>query len=198
MQSKVCSGCGIEKSFDEFYNRRDRKHGKESRCKTCRSSDVRRYRKNNSETFKKRNKEYYEKNKELYIERRKKLDIQQRLNPEWRFIANLKDLFRKNFKSISEGVFEYTGISESVYLNHIKNSEYWDEYCVSRELNIDHIIPCVVYDRNNPNDIRKCWQPENLRLIPAKENKSKGSKVDIQLIEKHKIKHLLPENYASS
>ena len=34
-ESKVCSHCKIEKSFDSFYNHRSRKDGKTPYCKEC-------------------------------------------------------------------------------------------------------------------------------------------------------------------
>ena len=51
---------------------------------------------------------------------------------------------------------------------------------------IDHIIPCSLYNLNNKVDIARCWNPNNLRWLPAKENIIRGNKLrseDIKLIE---------------
>lgn len=35
MAGKTCSKCGINKPLDDFYTRRDNKHGVTARCKEC-------------------------------------------------------------------------------------------------------------------------------------------------------------------
>ena len=47
MESKICTGCKIEKSLNEFYKKSGRKNAKESKCKICRNISIKSYRENN-------------------------------------------------------------------------------------------------------------------------------------------------------
>lgn len=48
------------------------------------------------------------------------------------------------------------------------------------ECHIDHIIPISAFNYDKPEnpDFKKCWALFNLRLLPIKENLTKGSKLD--------------------
>ena len=50
---------------------------------------------------------------------------------------------------------------------------------VDGKWHIDHIIPRSVFNYSSPDDydFRRCWALENLQLLPAKENLSKGAKL---------------------
>ena len=72
---KVCTECGVEKSYNEFGKHAGRKDGKQSYCKSCDAVRKRKYRANNKEKIKEylksnskriknRNKKYYEENAE--------------------------------------------------------------------------------------------------------------------------------------
>jgi hypothetical protein len=54
----------------------------------------------------------------------------------------------------------------------------WQDYLEGR-LHIDHIIPKSVFNFNKSEhtDFRKCWALDNLRLLPAKENRVKHNKL---------------------
>lgn len=97
-----------------------------------------------------------------------------------------------------------SGIRESLK-NGSKNGRYWESlvgYSVeqlkkhlqktipekyswadflSGDLHIDHRIPISVYNFDCPEnlDFKKCWDLNNLQLLPAKENLSKGNKINI-------------------
>lgn len=43
------------------------------------------------------------------------------------------------------------------------------------EWHIDHIIPCCAFDHTDPEQVRACWSPENLRWLPALENSRKSA-----------------------
>jgi hypothetical protein len=60
-------------------------------------------------------------------------------------------------------------------------------------IHIDHIIPVKLYDFENIEEIKKCWNPKNLRLIPGIENIKKSDNLDFVLIKKYNIEHLLPK-----
>jgi hypothetical protein len=54
----------------------------------------------------------------------------------------------------------------------------WQDY-LKGELHIDHIIPIRAFMFKSPKDkeFKQCWDLENLRLLPAKENEIKRDKI---------------------
>jgi len=42
---------------------------------------------------------------------------------------------------------------------------------------IDHIIPVRAFDLTNPEEVKKCFNSNNLQWLPAKENISKGANI---------------------
>ena len=50
---------------------------------------------------------------------------------------------------------------------------------------IDHILPVSAFDLTNPEHIRLCWHPDNLRWLEAKENIIKNAKYDKKLFEEY-------------
>ena len=50
-------------------------------------------------------------------------------------------------------------------------------------LQMDHAIPQEAYDYDNPEDILRCWHPNNVRLITGIENKQKMITIDDDLCE---------------
>lgn len=177
---------------------------------------VKQYRENNKERRRENNKEwclknkkqlqasrkeYNEKNKE-YIKKRTNKYIKKILetNGDIKLKKNIRNLFsislKNNLIKKTKSTFKYTEKPYADYAKHF-GTNYPAEFAEITEKNkyhIDHIIPCAIYDFNNPEEIKKCWQPENLRLILAKENILKKDKIDYSLIEKHNIWHLLPEH----
>lgn len=213
MKTQECTKCGIEKSLDEFYDRSDRIGKKKSSCKLCCNKDTQKHYSENKEKFKvyrknwieknpnkmsEYSKNHYEKNKNKKIKRQNELRKDKRKNnPEYRLRINIKalfqDRFRRELKNKKNRFFSYTGISMQEYIDHFKKSEYWEDFCNNGDIHIDHIIPKCYYDYNSPEEIKMCWQLENLRLLPSIENIKKSNKIDINLIKKHNIEHLIPK-----
>lgn len=148
----------------------------------------------NKEKVKKNNKEYNQKNKikinKMHVDKRKNnSDLRIKHSVRTAFIQSFnRQMIRKKERFLS-----YTGIHIDEYINHFNKFELWKNFCNNENIHVDHIIPIALYDFNNPEEVRKCWNPQNLRLIPAEENLIKKDKLDLNLIEKHNIKHLLPE-----
>jgi hypothetical protein len=147
----------------------------------------------------KTSRDYYYKNKEKLRANYKEYKKNRKNNDnKFNMSLNISKLFRTCLKKQSikkcSRFFSYTGISMNEYINHFSKFELWNEYRKGG-VHIDHIIPSSAYDYNNLDDIKKCWQPENLRLIPSKENIIKKDTIDFKLIEIYNIKHLLPERY---
>jgi len=55
----------------------------------------------------------------------------------------------------------------------------WQDY-LDGKLHIDHIIPISVFNFNDASniDFQKCWDLDNLQLLPAKENLVKSNKLE--------------------
>lgn len=45
-----------------------------------------------------------------------------------------------------------------------------------KQYHLDHIIPCTEWDFSNPEEVRRCFSPENLQWLPAEENLKKAAK----------------------
>ena len=54
-----------------------------------------------------------------------------------------------------------------------------------RQYHIDHIFPVSAFDLTNPEHIKLCWHPDNLRWLEASENMSKGNKYNEELFEEY-------------
>jgi hypothetical protein len=47
------------------------------------------------------------------------------------------------------------------------------------DYHIDHITPCFKFDHTNPEEVAKCWSPDNMQWLRKDMNLSKGAK-DLQ------------------
>jgi len=87
LMEKKCTKCGEVKSLDAFYNNKNGKHGKMSRCKDCdklyyqdnrerQLENAKEYRENNKEKIAKYSKAYRENNKEAISEYKLKYNVE--------------------------------------------------------------------------------------------------------------------------
>jgi hypothetical protein len=91
-------------------------------------------------------------------------------------------------------LFNIAGYTYQDYLDYF-NANYKDEfeeYRRSKKYHIDHIIPVSAYDFSNTEDIKRCWNPRNLRIISVEENIKKSNKIDFDIICKYGIIELVP------
>lgn len=182
-----------KQKLETYYRNREYYLNKRKEWAINNPEKIKEYKENNKDN----RKEYRLKNKDLinaYFRERNNKDS------EFKLKNKLRKLFFHSFKlkytSKNNYFFKYTGLDTEIYINYFENN-YPVEFSgitTNGKYHIDHIIPCAVYDFNNLEEIKKCWQPENLRLIPAKENLEKNNKLDYTLIEKHNIWHLLPQH----
>ena len=167
---------------------------------TTRKEHMIKYRERKKEDTRKYNKEYHKKNKKTIIS---KMVVQkrERRNSDviFRIKCNIQSLFLVKLKTKNVGkrqpFFSYTGLRYSQYIEYFKTTqpEEFNLYLEKGAYHIDHIIPCALYDFTDEEEIKKCWHPHNLRIIPAEENLSKSNKLDLQLVDKYNIRHLLPK-----
>jgi len=185
------------KDNPKYFNEKSKKYQKNNPDK------IKEYRKKsyaeNPEKFKDRNKKWRVNNPEKvnelsnnYQKERRKSDPEFKLSCYIR--AGFYNSLKKQLIQKTNKFFSYTGILIEDYIEHFKNSELWDEYYNGKNIHVDHIIPCYAYNFKNKEHIKMCWDPLNLRLLPAKENYSKNNKIDFDLIKLHDIEHLLPNH----
>lgn len=200
---KKCIKCGIEKELEEFCKDLNTKAGYRNDCKQCKKEYDKKYRKDHKEKINEYRKGYYHGNKKReieyskqynhdhkeerneyskrYLKNRKKIDL------EYRLKCNIRNSFSNFMKGVKTKSFsqyiDYTYEELIIYLGiNYGNKDY----------HIDHIIPQSIYDINNEEDIRKCWDMRNLRMYPAVDNISKANKVDMELIKQYNIEDLMP------
>lgn len=156
------------------------------------------YYEKNKEWLQGKNKENYLKNRDEFLKYKKEWHSEKRKNPDFKLVENLNSLFREKVKKENYckigNLFDYIEIDELAYIEHMRKSEHWNNYVNDSEIQIDHIIPMYIFNFNNPDDIKKCWHYQNLRLTTRKENRKKHNILIPELIEKYNISHLLPEN----
>ncbi len=143
-----------------------------------------------SKKYRKENREQVNKNFRKYINQRKINDKE----------FAIKRVIRSRFKSLinkgswrtifCDGEFQY---SDYVLHFDVNQPGMLDKYLKTNLYHIDHIIPVSAYNFETKSDIKKCWNPRNLRIIDKKLNMQKRNKVDKLLIEKYGITDLLPE-----
>jgi len=167
------------------------------------------YSKENKELLYERHKKYREENKEIIRDRKREYNRNNRVkintsrknkrstDPEFKLKFDISNLFRVQLKTHYSGkkhnFFSYTGIAMIEYVNSFKKDPLWTIYCSDENIHIDHIIPQSLYDFSDPDEIKKCWDPNNLRLLAAKENISKSDFFDLELIKYYGIENLIPK-----
>lgn len=152
----------------------------------------------NRQRFLNAKKIYYVNNRDLLIKKSKEY-ITNRLKTDssFRMKATIRNRFRAEIKTKYKDrswrvMFNLTGYSAKDYLDSF-DKDLFEKYKKSSDYHIDHIIPVSIYAFTIQEDINKCWNPRNLRIILKKDNQSKSNSVDIDLIKKHDIKDLFPE-----
>lgn len=163
--SRVCSYCGVEKpaTLGFFHKDKKAKHGLTKKCKVCQAE----YRAK-PEVKQRRN----ERHKERYDN-----DTQYKLSMNLR--GRLSKAIKRNTKSAS--TLELLGCTVEHLKNHLESQftdgMNWDNYGYYG-WHIDHIIPIDSFDLTDPAQQRECFHFSNLQPLWAKENISKGAKLE--------------------
>jgi 5-methylcytosine-specific restriction endonuclease McrA len=89
MDTKSCTGCGEEKSLDDFARQRKVRDGRKHQCKTCQAAYLRAWRDENRERLAAQQRIYYQNNKEKADEatrrwREENPDYWKHHIPKWR------------------------------------------------------------------------------------------------------------------
>jgi len=136
------------------------------------------YRGNNPEMIRKCHKNWA-KNNRLYEVKRRKINL--KLNLNYKMGKNIGKALKGNKAGRTwESLTGYTLNNLIKRLKKTITEGYtWKDF-LSGELHIDHIIPMDAFNFTRPEhtDFKRCWALENLRLLPAKENRIKHTKLD--------------------
>jgi len=129
-------------------------------------------------SYKEYQKEYRKKNrKELSAKYLHKL----KTDPNTKLRHTLRCRFRKLIKGYHKqnSVLTYIGCDIEFLKNYLsskfKEGMTWENH--GTVWHIDHIIPCVSFDFNCEEDLKKCWHYTNLQPLYALENLIKGNKI---------------------
>jgi len=190
---KLCVVCKAQKSFSEFYKRSSSPDGYRNDCKACRSANTLKNHFANHEAKKAKLREAYEKRKaanpnllsDWYAKNREK-DL---ANSKLAYQANAEK--RKEYQRLWSKTNRGTAnaLSKRYKLKKINATPTWlsesqllhikCKYQLAAMLNIhgveawhvDHIVPI------RGKDVCGLHVPWNLRVIPAKDNMTKGNRI---------------------
>ncbi len=132
------------------------------------------YNQKNQKTINQTNKIRYKTNSSYNLSRRMSRAIQRVKNPLIKKGQSWKQLV------------PYTLIELKKHLKSTLPKGYsWKDFMQGR-LHIDHILPKAIFQYEKAEDLgfQICWGLDNLRLLPAKKNSSKGAKL-IKPFQKH-------------
>lgn len=128
--------------------------------------------KENTKKYREENKEYYRKYFCNYIARKKQMDEGFLIECRLRRLLSLKlSKYIKFGKTISSKKY---GIDYGAIVKKLTPLPFPIEE--RSRWHIDHIKPCHAFDLTKSEEVKKCFAPENLQWLPAKENISKGKK----------------------
>lgn len=191
---KRCYTCKQELPVENFGECKNKKDGKMTVCRNCKSENDKKYRIKYSDKHKLRKKEYYNrvKNLDWYKEkcalrvRDYKKEYSQQQSDTFKYVkAHLRKVIlvylkkQKNKSVVKPKTEDILGIDFDGFINHIEKQFLkgmsWDNH---GEWHIDHILPCSL--SNGDTDILlKLFNYQNLRPMWAFDNLSKNDTVPI-------------------
>jgi len=205
---KVCSKCQQEKDNTEFSVDQHKKDGLHSSCKTCdnqyytdNKTRIRErqktWRSKNKSLIKNLNKEWYKNNKERS---NKYSSVYQKTNRDkinkrykyrydndiaFRVSQNYRTRVRRALKGKwkSGQTLELLGCNIAELKIHLEklftDGMNWDNYGVGvTKWQIDHIIPCAVFDLTDPVEQKQCFHYTNLQPLWQIDNIRKSDEIE--------------------
>ena len=132
------------------------------------------YRRKNADKIRKRNTEYRRKNPEKI----RKWSAEYRKKPEVKIVKAQRLRLKRIVKSTSVRRNEMTGCTPLQLRQHIESQFAKGMTWQNRgRWHIDHIMPCSAFDLTNREQVKICFNWQNLRPIWANQNRSKGNKI---------------------
>jgi len=198
MNTKQCNTCESTKPLTSFGKLSSAKDGLNRRCKDCdreyrrgwvsrNKEHTKEYQKNyrleNQERNARHQREWLARNRDkrrAYMREYRKNEMK---DPEKRILHNLRR--RVNgavlLKCRSAGTTTLLGAPIKVVRERIESlwesGMSWDNYGIDG-WHIDHIMPCASFDLSCPEQQRACFNYKNLQPLWARDNASKGAKIE--------------------
>jgi Zn ribbon nucleic-acid-binding protein len=162
---KICSECNNELQFEQFNKLKLGRFGIDTICRDCRKIKDKNYRNNNKEKL------------NQYRKDKKASDPQFKLKHILRL--RLLDALKRDNVTKRHSALELLGCSVEQCKYHIEqqfkpemnwsnHGSYWE---------IDHIIPCDLFDLTDIEQQKQCFYYTNLQPLTVSENRSKKNKV---------------------
>ena len=187
-----CSKCNEEKGIDLFPYRNKQKNTRSIICKACNNAYAQVYRAENIAKIAKSQATYYQ---EVYKMRKPEYDKSRldvvRESSKLRYAQDknyrMKKVLRTRFSKLvkcgkmSHSMMDYLGMTITQFTQWIEwqfiSTMSWDNHGVVWE--IDHVVPCKLFDLSNIDDVRVCFRWNNLRPLIKQENAEKSAKLDL-------------------
>jgi hypothetical protein len=179
---KHCSKCKTNRDVAEFYKNVKMRDGLSNYCKACQRAANTSWRDRNRDKHLGMVKDWYERNKEDYLEKRRQT---YRDNPapvaERTAIYKKKNLGKINARGAKRraGARQRACLMTPADEQKIKALYGFARYLTEKfatPYHVDHIIPL------NGKTCSGLHVPDNLRVIRARLNLSKGAKIDYELV----------------
>jgi len=191
---KLCKKCNIEKTLNDFCNRKGETDGKHRYCKLCLNKNFKTYyhtsgRKNSDyyKQYRVENKEYfnnychthYHTNKDLYREwNRNQYDTNIEYKIKHIVSARLHEALKTYNELKKNRTIEYLGCSISEYVTYLESkftSEMnWENQGIYWE--IDNIKTIYKFDLTKLNELSECFHYLNTQPLHWKDNREKSNK----------------------
>lgn len=102
-----------------------------------------------------------------------------KIDPIYRMIESFRSRLSLMARGKDSKTKELVGCSLLQLRKHLelkfKRGMSWDNY--GTYWHVDHIIPCSLFDHNDPKQVRQCWHWTNLQPLEAKKNIAKSNKI---------------------
>lgn len=181
---KKCNKCGEIKLKTCFHTDRKSNDNLVGSCKKCMSENDKKWYKENSERAKENSRKWRKENLERAKENQRKwkkekrqTDISFKIECSLRVRANRA----LNGEDKSASTRELIGADPEFVKKHLESQfeegMSWDNN-TSDGWHKDHIIPCASFDLSDPEQQKKCFHWSNLQPLWAKDNLSKGAKLN--------------------
>jgi len=163
---KYCWVCKEIKDFSLFGKNKTKKDGFATECRECKRNADRLYRKLNSEQARQRAKEWYYNNKEYALEKMKQYNKQWRIDNKDKNCTKSARYRASKLKATPCWVDE----EHEWLINEVYKLAQLRSEVTGTTWHVDHVIPL------KGKTVCGLHVIENLQVIPAKENISKGNK----------------------
>lgn len=195
---RTCKRCEIDKD-DTCFSKRNT-------CKQCQNEICRIYKQNNKEKISQYNKEYKQKNKDdisnynknYNIENRKTiqdrhtkyLKDRRKTNPQYKISLLLRNRMKKTLKYKQGMVNKLIGCDKNTLMSWLETNFIGDMTWENQGKlwHIDHVIPCKMFNLEDENQQRICFNWSNMRPLYALENLKKKDTLYCKDLLNHSIK----------